>query len=509
MTVEANDTAEQYPISGVGPYAFSFRIFADTDLTLVALSSDVPPEVVPLTYLTHYTVTGANDLDGGSVTLTSQAASDYSAYTLDIRSNTPNTQPTSIRNQGRFLPEVHEDAFDHLERQIQDLSRRLDLAVRFPDNMTAGGEMTPIQSWLSKYLTISAQGTLEPAELTSSGAITQSIIAELLHPLTDLELAASATILDQTYAPGDPRRSTFYENVGMRDLGITPIYVDSDTFKVAGDVTALFPVRTRLATVGLTARNWGQILSAAFAAGETTVEMRMEIGNIPADLAAIWVYDLPQLSHMNTFMVNFNGSQVMQIVNQNDGASAATQLFIGDFGASGIGIIATKATTVGTYPGGVYYSLAPGNPISAITTGLDIPICVVTHDRVRAVFAGDGLPTQFTTSIIVQQTTENPNGSSTSSITVDGTAAAAMSWKVAGVEFGFMLVDAARAIIGTGTPDAPDNPVPLHFYTDSTKRLGIPVDGIEDFADDAAAASGGLTLWDVYRTGSTLKARVA
>jgi len=137
MTVATNDTVERYEINGTGPYAYSWRIFNDTDLTVVALSTDDPPEVAPLTYLTHYTVTGANVASGGSITLTSGAATTYDGYTLDIRSNTPQNQITSIRNTARFLPEIHEDAYDYLSRQIQDINRRLENAISVPDNETA------------------------------------------------------------------------------------------------------------------------------------------------------------------------------------------------------------------------------------------------------------------------------------------------------------------------------------------------------------------------------------
>lgn len=203
MTVETNDTVERYPISGVGPYAFSFRIFADSDLQLVALSTDTPPEVVPLTLSSHYTVSGANDQDGGSVTLTAGAASTYSGYTLDIRSNISQEQPTSVRNQGRFLPEIHEDAFDRLSRQVQDLSRRVDASFRYPDNMASDGALSPIQNWISKYLAIGPTGELEPVELTSSGALTSSIIAGLLDSLvrTTAEIAAGVTPVNYAYPP--------------------------------------------------------------------------------------------------------------------------------------------------------------------------------------------------------------------------------------------------------------------------------------------------------------------
>lgn len=195
MTVAVNDTIERYLIAGVGPYAYTWRIFNDTDLAVVALSTASPPVVVPLSYLTHYTVLGANASAGGSITLTAAAAAAYAGYTIDIRANTPENQPTSIRNIARFLPEIHEDAYDYLTRQIQDLSRRVDRTVRFSDDTLSSGEMTPIQSWLSKYLTISATGALVPA-LLSSTVMTGASIGALLNPQAQWESNQGVTITD-------------------------------------------------------------------------------------------------------------------------------------------------------------------------------------------------------------------------------------------------------------------------------------------------------------------------
>lgn len=133
MTVLVDDTVERYTVSGVGPYEFSSRIFAETDLAVTACSNSVPPVATRLNFPGDYTVAGANDQDGGEVTLIAGVASTYAGYTLDIRTNTPTEQPTSIRNQGRFLPEIHEDAFDRLSRQSQDIKRLVNQSVRGPD----------------------------------------------------------------------------------------------------------------------------------------------------------------------------------------------------------------------------------------------------------------------------------------------------------------------------------------------------------------------------------------
>lgn len=243
MTVNLNDTVERYPVSGVGPYPFSMRIFADTDLQVTACSTATPSVPTLLTYLTHYTVTGANAQAGGTVTLTAPVAATYAGYTLDIRTNTPNTQPTSIRNQGRFLPEIHEDAFDHVEREIQDVRRILLSCVRFPDNVLSNGMMTPLASWLSKYLAISSSGLLEPAVLSST-SVTASIITSLIASSTAEqdallamlmnradtapalgslartagEIAASITPVDYSYPPGHIRRYGSNTTPGTTDM---------------------------------------------------------------------------------------------------------------------------------------------------------------------------------------------------------------------------------------------------------------------------------------------------
>jgi hypothetical protein len=220
MTVETDDTVERYTISGVGPYAFTFRIFAETDLAVTACSTATPPVPALLTYLTHYTVAGANDADGGTVTLTSGAATTYAGYTLDIRSNTPEAQPTSIRNQGRFLPEIHEDAFDNLSRQVQDLRRRVNASIRYPDNVLNDGTMTPLSGWLSKYLTIGASGVLEAAALSDT-AITASIINTLLSSSTSEQDVLLALLMNRSDT--SPALNSLKRTPAEIAAGVTPV----------------------------------------------------------------------------------------------------------------------------------------------------------------------------------------------------------------------------------------------------------------------------------------------
>lgn len=199
MTTEANDTIERYTISGTGPYAFSWRIFDEDDLTVTALENgDVDP--VTLTLNTNYTVAGVNDEDGGSITLIGGAQTTYASFTLDIRSNTPAEQPTSIKNQGVFLPSVHEKAFDRLSRQIQDLARKVKQSFRYPDNVNLDGAMANRSLWLGRYPYVNSIGELEPSLLTNT-TLSQSVIGSLLYPQTPAELDAGVTPVNDYIAP--------------------------------------------------------------------------------------------------------------------------------------------------------------------------------------------------------------------------------------------------------------------------------------------------------------------
>jgi len=217
MTTELNDCIERYTISGTGPYTFSFRIFEDGDLAVTALESgDVDP--VTLTLNTDYTVTGENDEDGGSLTLSAGAASAYASYTLDIRSNTPIEQPTSIKNQGTFAPIVHEKAFDRLNRQLQDVYRQLKQCFRYPDNVNLDAKMTSRSAWLSKYLFVNSSGVIEPASSIGSTALTQTLIGETLCPRTAAEIAASVTPVNYYHAPGNVLRYGTNTTPGTTDM---------------------------------------------------------------------------------------------------------------------------------------------------------------------------------------------------------------------------------------------------------------------------------------------------
>jgi len=121
-------------------YAYTFRIFANTDLLVTVKDTSDVETTLALT--TDYTVSGVGEASGGNVTLvdSSQAWLDgdgdlLTDYVLTIRRVRPLTQTTDIRNQGDFLPETHEDSFDHGIMVAQQQQDELDRSIKLPETL--------------------------------------------------------------------------------------------------------------------------------------------------------------------------------------------------------------------------------------------------------------------------------------------------------------------------------------------------------------------------------------
>ena len=125
MTIAATVTAQQYSCNGsTAQFSFPNKVFAAADIvvTLIDLLGNLYPFVgfANVGLGLNYTVQNV-DVDTGCLVAFNLGPAN--GWTLDIRTVTPNIQSTSIKNQGAFLPELHEEAFDKITREAQDLRR--------------------------------------------------------------------------------------------------------------------------------------------------------------------------------------------------------------------------------------------------------------------------------------------------------------------------------------------------------------------------------------------------
>lgn len=136
MTVSTTVNRAQYDGNGATTvFPYPFRILEDSHLVVTVIDS--AENETTLTQDTDYTISGVGRYNGGYITLTGGALA--TGKTISLDRVVPDTQEASIRNQGSYLPEIHENALDKLTMIIQGVVS------------TLFGRALLKPSWLAKY----------------------------------------------------------------------------------------------------------------------------------------------------------------------------------------------------------------------------------------------------------------------------------------------------------------------------------------------------------------------
>ncbi|MCC4260775.1 MAG: phage tail fiber protein [Pseudomonadota bacterium] len=191
-------------VTTVFPVGYKFN--EESDLVVLRID-DATSAAETLTLNSDYTVQGAGNEAGGSVTMAAPLAV---GKTLTITRIVDILQLTDLRNQGKFFAEVHEDSFDKFIMIMQQLfqavgdSLQLNAArnrwdakgrriINVGDPVEAQDAVT--KSWLEAYITALVQSDIGPAQvaasviyLTTSGEIVR---LQDFSSDTDMSLGAS------------------------------------------------------------------------------------------------------------------------------------------------------------------------------------------------------------------------------------------------------------------------------------------------------------------------------
>jgi hypothetical protein len=128
MTISSTTVKNSYSgNSSTTAFAYSFKIFADTDLQVIIRSSTGTETTKTLT--THYTVSGAGDASGGNVTFTT-GNTPATGETVVIRRAVPQTQAIDYIANDPFPAETHEEGLDRATMTIQQMQEALDRSFK-------------------------------------------------------------------------------------------------------------------------------------------------------------------------------------------------------------------------------------------------------------------------------------------------------------------------------------------------------------------------------------------
>jgi len=233
MTVLSTNSRNTYTGGGtpsVGPYAYTYRIFKETDLFVTV--RDLNGVEQTLTWPGDFSVTGVRNRTGGTISL---AAKLQTGYILTIRRVPPLTQETDIRNQGQYYPETHEDAFDRATMVAQELAQEITASVRLPETIDPDVFDTRLPTTLvaGNAIVVNgagtgfAMGTLSSATLSAWSA-SQNQRLDTYASGTDFT-AGTTTVLTLSAAPGGNNNLI----VTRRTSGSDFIYL-SDEYSVSG-----------------------------------------------------------------------------------------------------------------------------------------------------------------------------------------------------------------------------------------------------------------------------------
>ena len=165
MTISTTTSRISYNGNGVTTvFAFPYRFLANGDLVVLAVSAAGVETVKTLT--TDYTLTGAGDDAGGSVTMLVAPAS---GTRLVIYRNTPITQETDYISGDPFPAETHERALDRLTMIAQEIGSDADRSIKVPvgDSSSLTTTLPAAANRLDKFIVFDAvTGEVELSTIT-------------------------------------------------------------------------------------------------------------------------------------------------------------------------------------------------------------------------------------------------------------------------------------------------------------------------------------------------------
>ena len=197
MTVSSTTTKNSYSgNASTTTFAYGFKIFANTDLTVILRSAAGTETVQTLT--THYSVTNAGVDSGGNVVFGSAPAS---GVTVVIRRNIAQTQTTDYTANDPFPAESHEDALDRLTFIAQQQQEELDRAIKLSrtNTMTSTEFTVGASERANKILAFDSSGEISVTQELGTYQGTDATITTEAYVARDIVKSTTAGELNNVY----------------------------------------------------------------------------------------------------------------------------------------------------------------------------------------------------------------------------------------------------------------------------------------------------------------------
>jgi len=235
MTISSTTVKNSYSGDGsTTSFNYTFKIFADSDLQVIIRSAAGTETVKTIT--THYTVSGAGNANGGSITFTAGNIP-TATETVVLRRAVPQTQAIDYIANDPFPAESHEEGLDRATMTTQQIQEELDRAIKLSrtNTMTSTEFTTSASDRANKILAFDSSGELSVTQELGTFKGTDATVTTAAYVQRDIIKSTTAAELNNVY-------------ICVADSVVGDSLTDTDHFQLLVDAVSAATSATNAAT---------------------------------------------------------------------------------------------------------------------------------------------------------------------------------------------------------------------------------------------------------------------
>ena len=240
MTISSTTVKNSYSGDGsTTQFNYTFKIFADSDLQVIIRSAAGTETVKTIT--THYTVAGAGNTNGGSITFTSGNIP-TATETVVLRRAVPQTQAIDYIANDPFPAESHEEGLDRAAMTTQQIQEELDRAIKLSrtNTMTSTEFTVGATTRANKVLAFDSSGELSVTQELGTYQGTDTTVTTEAYSVRDIIKSTTTAQLNNVY-------------ICVADAVVGDSLTDTDHFELLVDAVSAATSATNAAASATTA----------------------------------------------------------------------------------------------------------------------------------------------------------------------------------------------------------------------------------------------------------------
>jgi len=240
MTISSTTVKNSYSGDGsTTQFNYTFKIFADSDLQVIIRSAAGTETVKTIT--THYTVAGAGNTNGGSITFTSGNIP-TSTETVVLRRAVPQTQAIDYIANDPFPAESHEEGLDRATMTTQQIQEELDRSIKLSrtNTMTSTEFTVGATDRANKILAFDSSGEISVTQELGTYKGTDATVTTEAYVVRDIIKSTTTAQLNNVY-------------ICVADAVVGDSLTDTDHFELLVDAVSAATSATNAAASATTA----------------------------------------------------------------------------------------------------------------------------------------------------------------------------------------------------------------------------------------------------------------